>query len=171
MLVVAQLISSPNHMQPKGCLSCSQVRVRWFQFTASALFLYLLEPASHYSMRCSDQNTEFTSFCQDMLYSCAWDDILINSFVAGGYFGHDMRCRMVTGIGKACQIVRNGGNLSLLHVKCSVCSKGLRLYFENFWTVFYWGIFGWYQMSEQFIISWEREWSYQDLRCRLGNQW
>jgi len=42
-----------------------------------------------------------------MLYSCACDDILINSFVAGGYFRHDMRCRMVTLIEKAFQIVRD----------------------------------------------------------------
>lgn len=65
-------------------------------------FFYLLEPANHYFPRFSDQNTEFTSFCPGILYSCACDDILINLFVAGGYIGHDMRCRMLTVIEKSC---------------------------------------------------------------------
>ena len=55
---------------------------------------------------------------------CDCYDITLNSFVAGGHFGHAVRCRMVTVIEKACQIVKDKGNLSLLDVKCSVYGKG-----------------------------------------------
>jgi hypothetical protein len=86
-----------------------------------ALFIYYLEPASSLSFRFADQNFFPFQTC------CIFVLMMIHSLI--DLWLVDM---MVMLIEKACQVVRDRGNLSLVDVECSSYGKGHRLYFKHF---------------------------------------